>query len=65
MNTAPLVRPVRCHLCGEAMHYAGQPQHEPELRVIVQAGDDEWTLYVHIKCWDLRMTALYKPEQGR
>ena len=50
-----LIRPVRCHLCNAALHYAGQPEHAPEVRVIVHGSDDEYTLYIHAKCWNERM----------
>lgn len=51
----PLVRPVRCYICAEMMHYSGQPAHEPEVRVTVYAGDEEYVIYLHSRCWDARM----------
>lgn len=51
----PLVRPVRCHLCGKSMHYSGQADHEPEVRVTVDQGDMDWTFYAHVRCWDSRI----------
>lgn len=46
-----LVRPVRCYLCNQPMHYAGQPGHVPEVWVEVH-GDDSSDFYAHVSCWN-------------
>jgi hypothetical protein len=46
-----LVRPVRCYLCNQPMHYAGQPGHVPEVWVEVH-GEDSSDFYAHVSCWN-------------
>lgn len=54
----PMVRPVRCRVCRERMYYSGNPQHEPELQILVVDNlQTSESFYVHTRCWD-RMIAL-------
>lgn len=50
-STSPL-RPVQCWYCDQQMHYAGQPEHEPEVRVDVAGDAGEATMYLHARCWN-------------
>ncbi len=57
MKTTPetLVRPVRCHFCGQPMHYGEHALHVPEVRVTVCGDRDESSFYAHDTCWNERM----------
>lgn len=46
------VRPVRCWYCGQQMHYSGHVAHEPEVRLTLDTGDADETLYLHARCWN-------------
>ncbi len=48
----PAIRPVACWYCGAQMHYAGQREHEPEVRINVEAADAEAVMYMHTRCWN-------------
>ena len=65
-SAARLVRPCVCAVCGQAMHYQGDPGHEPEVKVTVQI--PKWQdaveiknahspfgitdYYIHVRCWN-------------
>lgn len=44
------IRPVRCWVCAEQMHYKGHPLHQPEVRLTIDAGDDDEIIYLHARC---------------
>ena len=46
------VRPVRCWYCGQQMHYSGHVAHEPEVRLTLDTGDTDESLYLHTRCWN-------------
>lgn len=50
-----MIRPVKCYLCRKPMHYAGHPNHVPELQVDTDAG----VKYIHAKCWE-KAPAMYR-----
>lgn len=47
-----MIRPVTCWYCGGQMHYAGHPDHEPEVRLTIDTGDADERVYLHARCWD-------------
>jgi hypothetical protein len=47
-----LVRPVFCPICKRQMHYAGRPDHEPELTLTVTKDFKSEDIYIHDKCWN-------------
>jgi hypothetical protein len=55
VSSIPLVRPVRCWFCNQQMHYAGDPRHEPEVRVEVHTDAKIMRcfseFYAHVRCW--------------
>lgn len=48
-----MVRPVRCWYCGQQMYYVGHSSHEPEVKLMLDTGDTEETLYLHTRCWNV------------
>jgi hypothetical protein len=47
-----LVRPVKCHLCGEDMFYDDDPRFVPELAMEVKGMA---LIHIHQDCWDVLM----------
>lgn len=51
-NDDRLVRPVRCFFCNEAMFYAGDERHVPEVRIEVHGDEGRTDFYAHVPCWN-------------
>ena len=47
-----LIRPVKCHFCGDRMYYSDDERYEPEVYVTVQG---ESSFYAHIRCWNQKI----------
>lgn len=57
-----LIRPRRCWFCREPLYHAGEPRHEPEVRVTVESNHISAAymtgvemFYAHQRCWNERM----------
>lgn len=51
-----LIRPVKCHFCGQPMFYAGDARWVPEVRVSVHEPYAEVVCRdAHVSCWNERM----------
>lgn len=61
-----LVRPAKCHFCDKPLFYAGDPRHEPEVHVIVEARNEtiDHGFYAHVRCWNARVARKFDSTTG-
>ena len=52
-----LIRPVKCHFCGERMYYSDDARHKPEVLVHIESNEPNgWNkFYAHVRCWNQRI----------